>query len=144
MSSSYYLIEKSEDGIEFDPFRKIIAEVDHYNGSIYEITDDSYVYEVQHNSVWYKLSLLDENGNQLVLDTLEVKPKQEFEDVFNIYPNPNTGEQINLSLQLQQKEELLVVLIDMLGNQVYSKVIITNDNGTVATAINPSQDHFYR
>lgn len=140
VSSSYYLIEKSEDGIEFDPFRKIIAEVDHYNGSIYEITDDSYVYEVQHNSVWYKLSVLDENGNQLVIDTLEVKPIHEFEDVFNIYPNPNTGEQINLSLQLQQKEELLVVLIDMLGNQVYSKVIITNDNGTVATAINPSQD----
>jgi len=140
VSGDYYLLEKSEDGIEFDPFRKIFAEADRFNGSIYEITDDSYVYEVQHNSVWCKLSLVDENGNQLVLDTLEIKPKNEFENIFNIYPNPNSGEQINLTLQLQQKEELLVVLIDMLGNQVYSKVIITNDNGTVATAINPSQE----
>ncbi len=140
VSNGYYLLEKSEDGIEFEPFRKILAEADHFNGSIYEIIDDSYVYEVQQNSVWYKLSLVDENGNQLVLDILEVKTRNEFENIFNIFPNPNSGEQINLTLQLQQKEELLVVLIDMLGNQVYSKVIITNDNGSVATAINPSQE----
>lgn len=140
LNGTYYLIEKSEDGIEFEPFRTIVVGSANLQNSTYELFDTDFSIAQQNQSVWYTISQIDADGNSMPLGTVEVLPKVDFEDEFKIYPNPNNGEAINLNVQLNHAEEILVVLIDVLGNTVFSKVVVTDDNGTLATAINPGQD----
>ena len=58
----------------------------------------------------------------------------------NVYPNPAPSNNINFSVKAGGHEEFLVVLLDVFGNMVYSKVIITKDDGCVTKAISPMQD----
>lgn len=138
--ASYYIIEKSTDGDEFEPFKTVSVEYNNFSGAEYEIEDVEFDAQDASASIWYKISLIDVDGNSAYLRTIEVMPKTEFADEFKIYPNPNPGDQINLNVKLEKKEEILVVLMDIFGNLVYSKVMITDDNGAIATAINPTQE----
>ena len=72
--------------------------------------------------------------------TIEVSPKSNFEDEFKIYPNPNPGDNINVEIQLENQAKMLVVLMDILGNTIYSKVVITDESGFATSVINPSQE----
>jgi GEVED domain len=58
----------------------------------------------------------------------------------NVFPNPSGGGVISISVKSQPNEEFLVVLLDIFGNMVYSKVSITGDDGYVAKAIAPDAD----
>ncbi len=58
----------------------------------------------------------------------------------NVYPNPTDVSNINFSVKAGTREEFLVVLIDIFGNMVYSKIALTSDDGYVAKAINPTAD----
>ena len=137
---AFYILEKSEDGIEYEPFKTISLEEKNYLNGDYEVNDGDYNLHESSHSVWYKLSSVDEDGQMFFHRIVEVLPKSDFGDEFKIYPNPNPGDQINIDVKLERKEEILVVLLDILGNTVYSKVIVTDDNGHIATAINPSQE----
>lgn len=53
-----------------------------------------------------------------------------------LYPNPATeSDRVFLRMEDIGMEEVLVVVSDLLGRQWYSKVIVTNGNGTVIEAI---------
>ncbi len=57
---------------------------------------------------------------------------------FNVYPNPNTGANINLALSTQKEHEVLVVVYDVNGKECYSKVLIADSAGENVYAIDPS------
>ncbi|MBL0047299.1 MAG: T9SS type A sorting domain-containing protein [Bacteroidetes bacterium] len=69
-----------------------------------------------------------------------VKNEEERNLEMNVYPNPTDVGNINVSVKAGNREEFLIVLLDIFGNMVYSKVVITSDNGQVAKAINPNAD----
>lgn len=58
----------------------------------------------------------------------------------NIYPNPTNMGNINMNVTAGSREEFLVVLLDIFGNMVYSKIAVTSDDGHVTKAINPGAD----
>jgi hypothetical protein len=65
-----------------------------------------------------------------------VKAQQSFlaqEPVFNVFPNPNYGEDAYVSLQGFKADNLLVVVYDMLGREIYSKVEIREQDGFLFT-----------
>lgn len=53
--------------------------------------------------------------------------------VFSVYPNPNKGEEAFVSLQGFMANDLLVVVYDMLGREIYSKVEIRENDGFLFT-----------
>jgi hypothetical protein len=56
------------------------------------------------------------------------------EPEFKVYPNPNRGESDTyVSLQGFQAEDLLVVVYDMLGREIYSKVEVMENEGFLFT-----------
>ncbi len=136
----YYTIEKSEDGDEFEPFRQVNAEEAFGVATAYEINDMDFTVNANNTTIWYKLSEVDTDGNITYLRTIEVSPKSNFEDEFKIYPNPNPGDNINVEIQLENQAKMLVVLMDILGNTIYSKVVITDESGFATSVINPSQE----
>lgn len=56
---------------------------------------------------------------------------------FSVFPNPNDGENINITLESSVAEEILVVVYDQLGREHYSKIIITEENSANVFAIDP-------
>ncbi|MBL0047827.1 MAG: fibronectin type III domain-containing protein [Bacteroidetes bacterium] len=137
---AFYTIERSEDNIEFEPIRNIAAAGNSTFAQDYEFNDIDMKLSPAIGTVWYRLSMTDNLGNVTYLRTIEVTQINEFEDVFKVYPNPTTDDNINLTVKLDHHEEMLVVLMDILGNQVYSKVVVTDDNGFAASGINPGKD----
>lgn len=137
---AYYSVERSEDNIEFEPLRNIAAAGNSTFAQDYEFNDIEMKLSPINGTVWYRLSMTDTKGNITYLRTIEVTQINEFEDVFKVYPNPTSDDNINLTVKLDHHEEMLVVLMDILGNQIYSKVIVTDDNGFAASGINPGKD----
>ncbi len=135
-----YLIQKSEDGVHYSDLETIVISADNQEITDFEVHDNLVSSFHQQDTIWYKILEMDVEGNTNLVHATLVPPISEFAEDLKVYPNPNSGEKINLNIQLSEKQELLVVLVDIYGNTVYSKVILTDDNGTVATAINPSQE----
>lgn len=51
------------------------------------------------------------------------------EPFMTIYPNPNTGSEARISLKGFKHSNLLVVVYDMLGREMYSKIAIEEKDG---------------
>ncbi len=72
--------------------------------------------------------------------------KIEFENgrtsTMEVFPNPTTyGEQANIVLAgFDSDTKILVVLRDVNGKEVYTKVLITNGNGQVFSAIDAEKN----
>jgi hypothetical protein len=137
---SFYTVERSDDNVEYEPIRNIAAAGNSTYAQDYEFNDIEMKLSPSNGTVWYRLSMTDIHGNVTYLRTIEVTQINEFEDVFKVYPNPTTDDNIHLTVKLDHHEEMLVVLLDILGNQIYSKVVVTDDNGFAASGINPGKD----
>jgi hypothetical protein len=58
-----------------------------------------------------------------------------FEDEasFKVFPNPNQGEETFVSLQGFKAQDLLVIVYDMFGREIYSKVEVRENDGFLFT-----------
>jgi hypothetical protein len=54
---------------------------------------------------------------------------------FNIFPNPTDDGIFNVEINAAKNAEVLVVVHDVLGKEIYSKVIITEQKGNIVYAI---------
>jgi hypothetical protein len=59
-------------------------------------------------------------------------------ETFNVFPNPNNGSNLNITVNTAKEQEVLVVVYDELGRESYSKVIYTGENIENTFAIDPS------
>lgn len=58
------------------------------------------------------------------------------ETIMNVYPNPATGEKIQINItQQNQKEKIRLNLMDMLGRSHEQQNLITDDQGNVSTSL---------
>lgn len=53
--------------------------------------------------------------------------------LMQVFPNPNDGQEATVSLQGFQANDLLVVVYDMFGHELYSKVEIRETDGFLFT-----------
>jgi len=53
----------------------------------------------------------------------------EDETIFTVFPNPNPGTETFVSLQGFKAQDLLVIVYDMLGREIYSKVEVRENDG---------------
>lgn len=54
---------------------------------------------------------------------------QESEAVFKVFPNPNPGDETFVSLRGFEAQNLLVVVYDMFGREIYSKIEVREAEG---------------
>lgn len=135
LNTYYYTIEKTIDLENFETLDIIFAGE---NTSLvdYFIFDDN-----PHDGIsYYRLKQTDLYGKSVYSDLIRVEYGQDSKQIiFKIYPNPvqvNHEFYVNMS-GLESDQEVLVVVIDALGREMYSKVIFTNSDGTVLEAIDP-------
>ncbi len=133
--NDFFLIEKSVDGINFESFTIVDGAGTSSVTNSYEVADDSPFFPL----TFYRLEQTDLDGNSTTGPTISVEARKGEQD-FRLYPNPASRTStvfMRLPSDLLGKE-VLVVVYDVLGNELYSKVVITGSQGTGYSAIDPS------
>jgi hypothetical protein len=134
INNDYFNIERSSDAINFTSISTINGA-----GNSSQILNYSTVDHAPLNGkAYYRLKQTDYDGKSSYsnITTIEFNNINGFD--FEIYPNPNDGENFNFEMSYKNAE-VLVVVYDILGKEMYSKVIITSENDKDVYAIDPSQ-----
>jgi hypothetical protein len=122
INNDYYTIEKSKDGIHFEPLS--IVDAAGNSSSIINYKDiDATPFE---GISYYRLKQTDFNGTFTYSKIVAVNYSFA-KDGFTIFPNPTEGE-INININDIEQKEVLVVIRDITGKECFSKVIITQEN----------------
>jgi hypothetical protein len=134
LNNDYYLVEKSKDGVSFESFAKVAAAGNSLSKLKYATIDGNPFSGVS----YYRLRQVDFNGaySYSQIQAVEFDDSKEFS--FDVFPNPNEGKNINITLNANQDDEVLVVVYDITGQESYSKVLITSEDDNSVFAIDPS------
>lgn len=134
MNNDYFAIERSTDGFSFENIGTVDGAGNSTSIINYSFTD---IFPFRGVS-YYRLKQTDYDGNYKYSDLVSVEFKGTNEFSFEVFPNPTTGENINISLNTGEQEEMLVVVYDVTGQEIYSTVFITSTNGKNVYAIDSS------
>ena len=119
INNDFFIIEKSQDAIEWEfAIETQGAGTSGFIINYFEIDNNPL-----HGLFYYRLTQVDFDGQQKSFNIIPVENDIKGEGIMNIYPNPvNKGECISLSFEslYRDKQEILVVLRDIRGNEAYS------------------------
>lgn len=135
INNDFFTIEKTTNAIEFEDVANVKG-----NGNSTSVINYGAIDEQPTEGVsFYRLKQTDFDGNQTYSELRKVRFEKNSDFYFNIFPNPSDDGLFKLQINSNQNEDVLVVVYDTFGNVMYSKVIITNNNGSVVYAFDPSR-----
>lgn len=134
MNNDYFTVEKSRDAISFENIATVKGAGNSTSVLNYSLTDE-FPYQ---GTSYYRLKQTDFDGKYTYSNTAAIEFDNAENFAFNIYPNPTTAENINLSFKENKNEEILVVVYDANGKKDFSKIIIVQANGNNIYALDPS------
>ncbi len=134
INTDLFIIEKSNNLINFNMLDIVFA-VGNSNENIeYSIYDINPTNGIN----YYRLKQVDKNGFYKYFDTKYIIYEQPFS--FDIYPNPkDVDESLFIHISHSSAEEIMVVVINELGQELYSKIIITGFTNDIIEAIDPHE-----
>ncbi len=124
-NNDYFTIEKSDDGVSFDEIATVAGAGNSIRMLNYEITDD----QPYQGTSYYRLKQTDFDGRFKYFKMVAVNFNKSSDFSFGIFPNPNNGNLLNVSVESKGKENVLIVIKDITGKELYSKVIVTENSG---------------
>ena len=134
-NNDYFIIERSADAFNWE---RVIETYGAGNSNIiinYFEVDNTPLLGLS----YYRLTQVDYDGQRETFNIIPVENSVKGKGIMNVYPNPvNKGECISLSFEIlhRNNQEILVLLRDIRGVEVYSKIEIVNcDNGLVVMDI---------
>ncbi len=138
VNNDYFTVERSQDAVNFEPVGRVDGK-GNYNGlSKYTLTDFNPLTGVS----YYRLKQTDFDGKYSYSDIISVNyvTSTPFDGPsMKLFPNPTTrGSDVKMELSgLSPNKEILVVVTNVLGQQMYSKVIVSDTNGNILYAVDP-------
>ncbi len=107
------------------------------------LTGNNYSFVDNHplsGTSYYRLKQTDYDGHTTQFDPIAVKYSKYMRTNIRVYPNPvHADQQIQVELQgFEDQKEVLVVLLNQYGVEVFSKVVIQRGDA-ILTAIDPKQ-----
>lgn len=125
VNNDYFTVEKSLDGLSFEEVLKVDG-AGNSTGIIdyFDIDRNPYV-----GISYYRLKQTDFDGKTSYSNIVPVEYNPNGDPTISLFPNPtNAGTTTYLSLNQFENEEVLVVVRDIAGRELFSKVIIINSN----------------
>ena len=132
-NNDFFTVEKSEDGKNFDELQIVDGHGNSTYTVQYSIFDENPTYGVN----YYRLKQTDFNGTFVYSKTVSVKNDIDMSGNFRVFPNPCEGGNFKIDMSGCKNKEVLVVLYDSFGKQVFSKVVLQKAE-TFYTAIDPN------
>lgn len=123
-NSAYFLLERSNNGIDFE----FVAQTKAAGNSASEISYLETDFKPLSGTSYYRLKQFDADGTlqMSILRSIEFKESA----ALYVFPNPSSGT-FSLNLQEMPGEEVLVVIMDESGKELYSKVWLSSDEEAV-------------
>ena len=84
---------------------------------------------------YYRLNQVDFHGKNTYSQIQSVEFNHTKTFSFDVFPNPNDGNSMNLVLDGSENGEVLVVVYDVTGKESYTKVLITSESDHSVYAI---------
>lgn len=136
LNNDYFTIERSVDGLNFEEVIKVDGAGTSLMVKNYTALDKS----PERGLSYYRLKQTDFDGKFEYFDPVAIEFGTILPSELLIYPNPALRtEQVNVKFSgLLPQEEVLVVVKDLEGRELYSKVVFTNTEGNVLEAFDPS------
>jgi fibronectin-binding autotransporter adhesin len=133
-NNDYFTIERSKNGIDFETVKNIAGAGNSTAMLVYSDLD-AHPYE---GISYYRLRQTDFDRKFSYSNIIAVEFKDNITTNFNIFPNPNDGDNLNFSISSEKDDEVLVVVYDVTGRIAYSKIVITNIDGENVFAVDLS------
>src|ERR1019366_8743728 len=131
INNDFFTIERTTDGFNFE----MIGTLKGAGNSTWVI---NYTLVDNHPSdgvSYYRLKQTDYDGHTSYSELKMVSFEKNTDFSFNIFPNPTDDGIFNVEINAAKNAEVLVVVHDVLGKEIYSKVIITEQKGNIVYAI---------
>ena len=127
-NNDFFTVERSQDGLDFE----FLTYVQGYGAGTtsslldYSIIDANPLY----GTSYYRLKQTDIDGHSetFINKIVAVTYEPEAEMAIVVYPNPTEGK-FWVDVEGKEGEEVLVVVLDMLGSEHYSKIVIIENSG---------------
>lgn len=135
INNDYFSIERSKNGIDFEEIEKIKGQGNSNTLTNYNFIDSNPL----HGNSYYRLRQTDFDGKSTLSDLISVNLSklEKLPLSFEIFPNPiakNENTNINIT-SFEPETEVLVVVRNLLGQELYSKILITDFTGNSICAI---------
>ncbi len=123
-NSAYFVLERSSNGIDFE----FLAQTKAAGNSVNEINYLETDFKPLSGTSYYRLKQFDENGllQLSVLRSIEFKEST----ALYVFPNPSSGT-FSVNLNRAAGEEVLVVIVDASGKELFSKVWLSSHDEEV-------------
>jgi len=134
INNDYFTIQRSKDGMSWEDMYAVSG-AGNSNGVIEYFEIDT---EPLEGLSYYRLKQTDFNGKSEVFGVLPVQRYVSQDQELSVYPNPSNGvDQINIKLTGFVGENVLLVLRDITGKEVYAKMkIVERDNELIGVDLN--------
>lgn len=125
-NNQYFIVEKSRDAVNFEFVAKIAAAGNSTSLREYSIIDNKPFEGVS----YYRLKQTDFDGNFTYSnEKIAYFHQSAIEFNVDIYPNPNSGENITLAVNSEKGRETMIKMYDITGRESFSTVIIPEIDG---------------
>jgi hypothetical protein len=114
INTSYFIIEKSTDCMQWKQAGKINAHADNSN---YDFDDDV---TGASGKIFYRLQIVDADGEKTFSRIVTIDNKAVSASFISAYPNPVTDGTFSLNFYLNDDDNVWIKVFDVSGNQVYS------------------------
>lgn len=134
-NNDFFTLEKSSDGINFEVLGHIDGAGTTSQTTYYQFSDDSPYFPL----TYYRLEQTDIGGTDSTYSQIISVVIDKSATGFRLFPNPAlTTSLIRMTVPAAiQGKEILVVVVDILGKELYSKVILEGTYGNSLIAIEP-------
>lgn len=138
MNNDYFTIEKTLDGKIFEIVAIVNGSGNTPNHSYYTCEDTNPYTGIS----YYRLSQTDYDGKSESFDLVSVNFKQNnhLEDLFSVYPNPNTQNGLINVVIDNSISECTIEISDLLGKK-YHSAVLTSQNGNNHFQIEPTENY---
>ncbi len=140
INNDYFDIQRSQDGINFETIGKIKGAGNSNITIDYNYTD----FNPYSGISYYRLKQVDFDGRYEYSNIVKVNYKTNTTNDNNkpelsVFPNPAiNGDNVRISISgMEANKEILVVVNNIIGEQLYSKIILTDANGEILETIAP-------
>ncbi len=116
INNEYFLIERSDDGYDWEQIAKVKGLVNSYTNTKYTHID----YTAKNNLAYYRLSQVDINGIKTTFKSIDLYCRDnEVKDEMILYPNPSSNG-LNIMLNTSHSEtNTSIILVDNVGQLIF-------------------------
>ncbi len=112
-----FVIERSADGRRFEELGKLDGAENTESETSYQLTDDSPL----PGTNYYRLKQFDWDGHEEILGVKSVEFRTKTN--FHLFPNPISGDQLQLLAELNHPSDLQIKVLDITGRELYCQTM---------------------